>query len=159
MSQVLNKFVINIDNSVSLSDSKDKPGNADAQGSEPQQSTGSFFDSRSRSIGRNMTLRKGNACFNIVYLNAHSILPKLDELRILCASNSYDMICIVESWLSDDIDNMELFIPGFTIFRRDRDRHGGEIIVFVRNFLSCTVLPFEPPTSLHTTLEFLPLCL
>ena len=101
-----------------------------------------------------MTLRKGNACFNIIYLNARSILPKIDELRVLCVSNSYDVICIVESWLSSDIDNTELSIPGFTIFRRDRSRHGGGIIVFVRNSLPCTVLPFEFPTLLHTPLEF-----
>ena len=106
-----------------------------------------------------MTLRKGNACFNIIYLNARSILPKIDELRVLCVSNSYDVICIVESWLSSDIDNIELSIPGFTIFRRDRSRHGGGIIVFVRNSLPCTVLPFESPTLLHTPLEFLPLCI
>ena len=77
-----------------------------------------------------MTLRKGNACFNIMYLNARSILPKLDELCILCVNNSYDMISIVESWLSDDVDNTELFIPGFTIFRRDRiDMVGGSLFL------------------------------
>ena len=78
---------------------------------------------------------------------------------VFCVSNSYDVICIVESWLSSDIDNTELSIPDFTIFRRDRSRHGGGIIVFVRNSLPCTVLPFEPPTLLHTPLEFLPLCI
>ena len=64
-----------------------------------------FFYPRQWAIGRNMTLRKGNACFNIIYLNARSILPKIDGLRVLCVSNSYDVICIVESWLSSDIDN------------------------------------------------------
>ena len=58
------------------------------------------------------------------------ILPKLDELRVLCVVNNYDIICIVESWLSNDIENSELLIPGFTIFRRDRNRHGGGIICF-----------------------------
>ena len=52
-----------------------------------------------------MTLRKGNACFNLLYLNARSLLPKLDELHVLCVSYSYDIICIVESWLSSDIDS------------------------------------------------------
>ena len=49
-----------------------------------------------------MNTSKHNACLNLLYLNARSILPKLDELRALCVDNSYDIIiCIVESWLSD----------------------------------------------------------
>ena len=106
-----------------------------------------------------MTLSEGNACFNILYLNARSILPKLDELHVLFLVNNYKTICIVESWLSNDIENSELFILGFIIFRRDRNRHGGGIIVFVRNSLPSTILPFEPHTLLHTPLEFLPLCI
>ena len=40
-------------------------------------------------------MSKRSACLNILYLNAHSILPKLDELRALCVENSYDIVCIV----------------------------------------------------------------
>ena len=69
-----------------------------------------------------------------------------------------DIICIVESWLSSDKDNSELFITGFAILRKDRSKHGGEIVVFVRSSLPCSVLSFEPPTLLHTPLKFLPLC-
>ena len=91
--------------------------------------------------------------------NARSLPPKLDELRALCVDNPYDIICIVESWLSGDIGDTELSIPGFTVFRKDRNRHGGGIIVFVRSSLPCTILPFEPPTIPHIQLEFLPLCI
>ena len=103
--------------------------------------------------------KPNNACLNILYLNARSILPKLDELRVLCVVNSYDIVRVVESWLSNDIVNSELFIPGYTIVRKDRNRHGGGIIVFVRNSLPCIVLPFQNFTSLHSQLEFLPLCI
>ena len=68
--------------------------------------------------------KPNNACLNILYLNARSILLKLDELCILCVVNSYDIVYVVESWLSNDIVNTELFIPGYTIFRKDRNRHG-----------------------------------
>ena len=93
------------------------------------------------------------------FLNARSILPKLDELRVLCVENSYDIVCIVESWLSDEVANTELCIPGFTIFRKDRNRHGGGIIVFVKNTLPCSILPFVTPSLFPTQLEFLPLCI
>ena len=51
-----------------------------------------LFYPRSWTIGRT---RKGNACFNTMYLNARSILSKLDELHVLCVSNSYDLYCRV----------------------------------------------------------------
>ena len=93
-----------------------------------------------------MNTSKHNACLNLLYLNARSILPKLDELRALCVDNSYDIICIVESWLSDVVANTELNIPGFIIFRKDRNRHGGGIIAFVKNTLPCSILPFVTPS-------------
>ena len=62
-----------------------------------------------------MNTSKHNACLNLLYLNARSILPKLDELRVLCVDNSYDIVCIIESWLSDEVANTELCIPGFNI--------------------------------------------
>ena len=94
-----------------------------------------------------MSTSKHNACLNLLlqYLNARSILPKLDELCVLCVDNSYDIICIVESLLSDVVANTELYIPGFIIFRKDRSRHGGGIIVFVKNTLPCSILPFVTP--------------
>ena len=79
------------------------------------------------------TFCKSNANFRLLLLNARSILSKLDELIALCSIYNYHVVCIVESWLSEDVSkfNAELFIPGYDIFRRDRDRHGGGILIFV----------------------------
>ena len=41
------------------------------------------------------------------------------------------MICIVESWLSSDILDNEIVIPDYQIFRCDRDRHGGGVLMYV----------------------------
>ena len=41
------------------------------------------------------------------------------------------MICIVETWLSSDISDNELVIQGYQIFRHDRDRHGGGVMMYV----------------------------
>ena len=56
-----------------------------------------------------------------------SILPKLDELRLSVDSLKPHFICIVEIWLSKEISNNELFIPGFQLFQLDRDRYGGGV--------------------------------
>ena len=106
-----------------------------------------------------MNMSKHNACPNLLHLNARSILPELDELHVLCVDNSYDIICIVEPWLSDKVANTELCIPGFTVFRKDRNRYGGGIIVFVKSTLPCFILPFVTLSLLPTQLEFLLLCI
>ena len=40
---------------------------------------------------------------SILYFNARSILPKLDDLRIEVAAQNPSIVCIVETWLSEDI--------------------------------------------------------
>ena len=42
-----------------------------------------------------------------------------------------DVICITESWLSPDIQDSEILIPGYISVRLDRNRHGGGVIMFV----------------------------
>ena len=74
-----------------------------------------------------------STCLNILYLNAHSILPKLIELRAICEAISYDVVCIVETWLDSEISDAELYISGYRVFRHDRNRHGGGVLVYVKN--------------------------
>ena len=64
---------------------------------------------------------------NILYFNARSLLPKIDELRLICAFKEPDIVCIVESWLSCDVSDAELYITDYFIARLDRNRHGGGI--------------------------------
>jgi hypothetical protein len=64
---------------------------------------------------------------NILYFNVRSLLPKLDDLRIICSLHSPDIVCITESWLDSSIENSEIIIQGYIIHRHDRNRHGGGI--------------------------------
>ena len=93
---------------------------------------------------------------NILYFNARSILPKLDELSALCKANSYDVVCVVESWLDSEISDSEVNISGYRVFRYDRNRHGDGVLIFVKNQLaqdaSIVLLPNVPDN-----LEFLPI--
>ena len=68
-------------------------------------------------------------------------MNKLDELRVLCSASNFDIVCVVESWLCPDITDTEICIPGFKIFRRDRNRHGDGILIFVKDTLVCTTVP------------------
>jgi len=44
----------------------------------------------------------------VLYYNVRSILPKVDELRDNVLSQKPDILCIVETWLSEDVTNNDL---------------------------------------------------
>ena len=75
----------------------------------------------SLNVTTNDTMQK----LNILYYNARSILPKLDHLSLSVKLYEPHIICITKSWLSKDISGDELSLPGYQLFRLDRDRHGG----------------------------------
>ena len=86
----------------------------------------------------------------ILYYNARSLLPKFDELLILADSHNPDVICITESWLSVDIQDSEILIPGYQSLRHDRNRHGGGILMYVSHRFTVKLLPFHPSLELLT---------
>ena len=44
-------------------------------------------------------------CLQVLYYNARSLIPKLDELRANVASLKPHVVCVVETWLSEDISD------------------------------------------------------
>ena len=44
-----------------------------------------------------------------------------------------DRIGIVESWLSSEIDDSEVHVPNFQVCHLDRDRQGGNVLLYVKN--------------------------
>ena len=65
--------------------------------------------------------------------------PKLDELHALCDIEKPEVVCITETWLCDDIGESEASIPGYNCIRCDRNRHGGEVALFISDKLECQV--------------------
>ena len=70
----------------------------------------------------------------IIYHNARSLLPKLNELYAVTEAETPDIICIVE------ISDNELAIDNYQILRLDRDRHGGGVIMYVHSLLCPKIL-------------------
>ena len=73
--------------------------------------------------------------FNIVHFNVRSLLPKIEEVRNVFLNMYVHVICINETWLDSSVSDNEINIDGFTVFRKDRTRHGGGVAVFVRRKL------------------------
>ena len=66
-----------------------------------------------------------------VLANARSIGNKLDELQLCVEVEKPHILGITESWGKEEIDDGELSLPGYTLFRKDRDdgRKGGGVLL------------------------------
>ena len=51
-----------------------------------------------------------------------------------------DIICVVETWLDPTIDDFEISIQGYCVHRVDRNRHGGGVLVFIKDVFTCSLL-------------------
>ena len=76
-------------------------------------------------------------CIYIFYLHIRSLRNKIDYLSDV--ASDYDIVCITESHLDDNVKNSEIHIDGFypDPIRSDRSRHGGVLLyMFQKIFLS-----------------------
>ena len=90
-------------------------------------------------------------------------MPKVDELHLLCHSEP-GVICVVETWLCDEIANSEIF-SDYSVVRLDMNRHGGGV-AFLFHQSSFKVLLRGGPhnleflaTSISTAPMFQPICI
>lgn len=83
---------------------------------------------------------------HFLHLNARSLLPNIDEIRLLALNLNVGVICVTESWLDSSIRDTEIEISNYVVVRKDRNRHGGGIYAFVRsdiNFIITECLDSE----------------
>ena len=81
----------------------------------------------------------------MLYFSVRSLLHKLDQLRVTCSVFSPDIVCIVESWLDDTISDNEIFVQGYSIVRLDCSRHGGGVLIYVKDLFTCSPLSKGTP--------------
>ena len=85
------------------------------------------------------------------HINACGILSKIDQLKIILRKQFFDIFAVTESKLDHNIDDAEIEIKGYTVFRRDRNRHGGGVLFYINDKWSVTNV------ISHEHLEFLSL--
>jgi len=98
---------------------------------------------------------------NIFYTNANGLFNKIDELKcILSVYKSIHVICITETHFNSDILDAEIFIEGFSMFRKDRDfkidnstsniSGGGGSIIYIKNSCNASLVSsfLKAPDSL-----------
>ena len=79
----------------------------------------------------------------LLYSNVRSLLPKIDNLRLSALNVLPHIICLTETWLSSEISDSEVSISGYNLYRADRDRHGGGILMYIDSRLQCQILPLN----------------
>ena len=75
---------------------------------------------------------------SFAYLNVRSVINKLDSIRILLNRGNLDCLILGETFLSESIEDGELFIPGYYFYRADRTaesgkRLGGGILMYIKD--------------------------
>lgn len=69
---------------------------------------------------------------SFVYANVRSVFSKISELQLFISNKHFDIVSVTESWLTPDIPDCAINLPGYTAFRNDRiDRRGGGVCVWV----------------------------
>ena len=71
----------------------------------------------------------------MVMLNVVSLPKHLDEIRILLADQSIDVLALNETRLNSSISNGQAHIRGYDVLCLDRDRNGGGVCMHIRNSL------------------------
>ena len=66
-------------------------------------------------------------------MNVRSLLNKISELRLLAANTKAAVISLSETWLDDSVLDNEIFISDYCLLRRDRNRNGGGVCMYIRN--------------------------
>ena len=91
-----------------------------------------------------------NCCINtinvaqILHFNARSLIPNWMNSKY-CVTYEPTAVCVVETWLSEDISDAEISISDHSI---DRNRHGGGIGIYVQNNVMVNT-PLYSPSGLE----------
>ena len=80
-----------------------------------------------------MKFSSKNSNFQILHLNINSIINKLYEVNELLNMRKFDIVCFTECKLDDSIPNSFYNNNYYTKIRLDRNRHGGGLMIFIKN--------------------------
>ena len=81
----------------------------------------------------------------ICHLNIHSIRNKFDTLDEFV--KAFDICLISESKLDNTFPINQLSIRGYKVFRRDRNRFGGGLMLYINENIPCKTLTDHPVFS------------
>ena len=60
------------------------------------------------------------------------------EVQAFLHSQNVDVLAVTETFLSDAITDGELVGCGYSVFRRDRNGHCGEVLLIIKDSIAAT---------------------
>ena len=77
----------------------------------------------------------------IKHINAQSLIPKLDEIKLLIENEDLDILSISETWLQPNILDDLISIKNYNIFRNDNpfNSRGSVACIYVKNIFTCNM--------------------
>ena len=78
--------------------------------------------------------------FKISCLNVRSLYPKVDEVRNFVKTHNFDVFIANETWLDESFSNKHIEILNYDVIRRDRNRQGGGVCIYIKSDMKYTVL-------------------
>ena len=76
---------------------------------------------------------KGLKC---IQLNIVSLTKNFDELKSILIKNDIHICALNETRLDEEIDDCEIEIPCYSIIRKDRNRNGGGVAIYIHKDIS-----------------------
>ena len=65
-----------------------------------------------------------------------SLYRNIDEIRVFLHNNAIHILVLNETLLDDSISDNELHIRDYNLIRKDRNRNGGGVAIYIRNSIS-----------------------
>jgi exonuclease III len=80
----------------------------------------------------------GSKGLKMAHLNVNGIRSKLDQVRLLVSESGLDLLCLNETKIDESVSDADISIPNFDIYRRDRNKHGGGVLIYVSSRINST---------------------
>ena len=102
---------------------------------------GSFDNISFSECLRNSQQRNLN-CLLLTQININSLRNKFNQ-SVSSIKNNIDILMISETKIDNSFPKMQFHIEGYCIYRLDRNKYGGDILVYVREDIPSKLIPMQ----------------
>ena len=75
---------------------------------------------------------KSRSSLGIIHLNVQSLMSKLDMVKVWVRSTDADVVVISETWLTKSVNDKDIGIEGYNVYRSDRPKKGGGVAIHTK---------------------------
>ncbi len=76
-------------------------------------------------------------------------MKSIDQLRAVMVNIPFDILSINETKIDDSVPDNEINVAGYHLIRKERNRHGGGVLMYIRESIPFSERNDLVPTSLE----------